>query len=63
MEHFLGLADEWFDVTRLHSEVPGPWRVHDVIVVLLRLRPQVPGQCIQVQPVATTGQMDSGHDA
>ena len=39
VEHFLGLAEEWFDVTRLHDEVPAPWRVHDVIVVLLRLRP------------------------
>ena len=38
VEHFLGLAEEWFDVTRLHDEVPAPWRVYDVIVVLLKLR-------------------------
>ena len=26
-------------MTRLHDEVPAPWRVHDVIVVLLKLWP------------------------
>ncbi|GAX80365.1 hypothetical protein CEUSTIGMA_g7804.t1 [Chlamydomonas eustigma] len=38
VQHFLGLAEEKFEVTHLHDQVPDPWRVPDVIVVLLKLK-------------------------
>jgi hypothetical protein len=36
------LAEEKFEVTQLHEQVPDPWRVPDVIVVLLQLKENLP---------------------
>lgn len=38
VEHFLSLAEEAFEVTRLQKQVPKAWRVHDSLVVMLRLK-------------------------
>ncbi|KAG1653004.1 hypothetical protein FOA52_007859 [Chlamydomonas sp. UWO 241] len=38
VEHFLSMASSDFEVSRLTHEVPREWRVHDSLVVRLRLK-------------------------
>eukprot|EP00798_Chlamydomonas_sp_ICE-L_P022367 gene22367-29469_t len=53
VHHFLGLAAEKFEVVDLWKEVPEEWRVHDVAVVLLRLKanaaPEEGSECSRQQ--------------
>ena len=58
VEHFLSLAEEAFEGTRIQKQVPKAWRVHDSLVVMLRLK-----RCVSSYAASAEAPiLDSGPD-